>query len=147
MDNRHFDAMTRTLSTTSRRGAFRAVAGLVLGGVVAGLPVTRRAPSVLAGGDVCEVGEPCEDAGCTCMSPNTCEPDPEEGSTLVCTAPPPPSGNGKDNDKNKKNNDGNDENDKDGGNNGGDGIFWPCNIPWFANNPACNGTLGSLLGG
>jgi len=30
--------------------------------------------------------------------------------------------------------------------NGCDGIFWPCTIPWFANNPACSGTLGGLLG-
>ena len=32
------------------------------------------------------------------------------------------------------------------GDGGGDGIFWPCQFPWFANNLACNGQLGRLLG-
>jgi hypothetical protein len=149
MDSRHFDAMTRTLATTTRRAALRGLAAALLGGVVAGSPVARRATSVRAGAEPnppCAIDDPC-DGFCDCLDPNTCQGDPP-----VCTAPAPPPDNNKnnnDNDKNKRNNrnnNGNGGNGGNGGNNGGDGIFWPCTIPWFASNPACNGTLGGLFG-
>jgi hypothetical protein len=145
MHHDRFDAFTR-------RAAMRGLAAALLGGVVAGSPVARRTTSVLAGespcqpvGEMCNPGDPCP----CCNASGDCDPSiicasPDGGGSEVCIAPPPPPDNNNNDKKKHDGNDKNDDNDHDGNN--GDGIFWPCTIPWFANNPACNGTLGGLQG-
>jgi hypothetical protein len=111
MDDSRFDSLTKELSRLrsrrlARRGALRALAGALFGGVVAAHPVGQRASSVLAqcfaDGELCGGNEECCSGFCDIQPPDasgTCGsagPDPVPTFPTDVFAPVP------DEDKKKK---------------------------------------------